>query len=184
MTWMNLDDQIRRYFGLEPSFYAGKRVLDIGCGPRGSLEWASMAAERVGLDPLVESYRSLGIDKHQMSYVGVGAEHIPFDDGHFDVVASFNSLDHVDDLDAALREIARVTAPGGTWLLVVDVAHGPTVTEPQRLEWDLLDALAPDWELVERRAFARPSDNVYDNLRAARPHEGGPGVLSAVLSRR
>jgi hypothetical protein len=40
-------------FDLEPSFHAGKRILDIGCGPRGSLEWADMAAERVGLDPLV-----------------------------------------------------------------------------------------------------------------------------------
>ncbi|MCU1463326.1 MAG: Methyltransferase type 11 [Acidimicrobiales bacterium] len=27
-------------FDLDRSFYAGKRVLDIGCGPRGSLEWA------------------------------------------------------------------------------------------------------------------------------------------------
>lgn len=36
------------YFGLDESFYHGKRILDIGCGPRGSLEWASGAAERVG----------------------------------------------------------------------------------------------------------------------------------------
>ena len=47
-------------FALSPRDYAGKRVLDIGCGPRGSLEWADGAAERVGLDPLVEDYRSLG----------------------------------------------------------------------------------------------------------------------------
>ena len=38
-------------FDLEPSFYAGKRILDIGCGPRGSLEWADMAAERIGPGP-------------------------------------------------------------------------------------------------------------------------------------
>ena len=25
-------------YGLDPSFYDGKRILDIGCGPRGSLE--------------------------------------------------------------------------------------------------------------------------------------------------
>ena len=172
------------HFGVGEAFYAGKRILDVGCGPRGSLEWAGGAAERVGLDPLADRYAGLHARPHAMRYVRGAAERMPFDDAHFHVVATINSLDHVDDLDAALREIARVTAPGGTWLLVVDVAHGPTVTEPQRLEWDLLDALAPDWELVERRAFARPSDNLYDNLRAARPHEGGPGVLSAVLSRR
>ena len=38
------------HFGLDPGFYRGKRLLDVGCGPRGSLEWADMAAERVGLD--------------------------------------------------------------------------------------------------------------------------------------
>ena len=27
-------------FGLEKAFYRGKKILDIGCGPRGSLEWA------------------------------------------------------------------------------------------------------------------------------------------------
>ena len=27
-------------FDLKPEFFAGKRILDVGCGPRGSLEWA------------------------------------------------------------------------------------------------------------------------------------------------
>ena len=47
------------HFGLDDSFYEGKRLLDIGCGPRGSLSWAGQAAERVGLDPLVAKYREL-----------------------------------------------------------------------------------------------------------------------------
>lgn len=89
--------------GLDVSFYAGKRILDIGCGPRGTLEWADMAAERVGLDPLVESYRALGIDQHKMRYVNAPSEQIPFEDGHFDVILSLNSLDHVDDLDKTIQ---------------------------------------------------------------------------------
>jgi 2-polyprenyl-3-methyl-5-hydroxy-6-metoxy-1,4-benzoquinol methylase len=40
-------------FGLTSEFYEDKRLLDVGCGPTGSLEWATMAADRVGLDPLV-----------------------------------------------------------------------------------------------------------------------------------
>ena len=48
------------YFGLGPADYTDRRVLDIGCGPRGSLEWADMASERVGLDPLVDEYQALG----------------------------------------------------------------------------------------------------------------------------
>src|SRR5258707_1268104 len=57
------------FFDLDRGFYAGKRLIDIGCGPRGSLEWADMAAERVGLDSLAKEYRKLGTDRHKMSYV-------------------------------------------------------------------------------------------------------------------
>ena len=121
------------HFELAREFFAGKRLLDIGCGPRGSLEWADMAAERVGLDPLVDNYRHLGIDRHAMSYVSAGAEAMPFADGHFDVVSAFNALDHVDDLDAVIAEITRVTRTGGSLLLIVEIGHAPTPTEPQTL---------------------------------------------------
>ena len=47
------------HFGLSETDYAGKAVLDIGCGPMGSLEWATMVRERVGLDPLADAYRRL-----------------------------------------------------------------------------------------------------------------------------
>ena len=39
-------DTFTRRVGIEKDFYHNKKILDIGCGPRGSLEWADMAAER------------------------------------------------------------------------------------------------------------------------------------------
>lgn len=41
-SWFYMD-----HFGLSAEDYRGRRILDIGCGPRGSLEWADMVAERV-----------------------------------------------------------------------------------------------------------------------------------------
>lgn len=135
--------------GLSREFYAGKRVLDVGCGPRGSLEWADHAAERVGLDTLVDRYRRLGIDDHTMEYVDAGAEAIPYPDERFDVVTSFNSLDHVVDVEAALTEMSRVLAPGGTLVIVVDVHRRPTVAEPHSIPWDLGDRLLrPAFDVV------------------------------------
>lgn len=134
--------------GLDADAYAGKRILDVGCGPRGSLEWCTQAAERVGLDTLVERYRKLGIDQHEMRYIASGAEEIPFDDGHFDIVTSYNSLDHVVDVDEAIDEMTRVLAVGGMLVIVVDIHRRPTVAEPHTIPWDLGARLADRYEIV------------------------------------
>lgn len=168
-------------FGLTLNDYVGKRVLDIGCGPRGSLEWADGATERVGLDPLVEDYRALGIDQHAMNYVASGAENIPFPDGHFDLVATFNSLDHVDDVDATIREITRVTRRGGIGLVIVEVNHPATPTEPHTLPWELFDRFA-GWTIeTEKRTAIHPDHDVYQSYRVGTPWTDGPGILGGLL---
>ena len=112
------------------SFYRGKRVLDVGCGPRGSLEWLTGTALRIGLDPLAHGYRRFGTGRHRMIYVASRAEALPFTDASFDVASSFNSLDHVDDLRATVSEIRRILAPCGSFLLLTDIRHEPTILEP------------------------------------------------------
>jgi SAM-dependent methyltransferase len=170
--------------GLDRSFYDGKRLLDVGCGPRGSLEWAGNAAERVGLDPLADAYARFRDGTETMTYVAAGAERMPFADASFDVVSSLNSLDHVDDLDAAIAEIARVAAPGAMLLLIVDVEHEATTTEPHELGWEILERFAPAWRAVDVRRLARPDDTTLGSVLAGEPYGGaGPGVLSARLER-
>lgn len=172
------------HFGFEPSFYAGKRVLDIGCGPRGSLEWANMAAERVGLDPLANEYLRLGADKHAMRYVASPAEKIPFADGHFDVVCSFNSLDHVDNLERTIAEIIRVVRPGGHVLLLTDVNHDPTPAEPIVFSWEVVDAFKPALECLEVRRYEKKAVGLYQSIDEALAYDDANttrryGVLSA-----
>jgi len=128
--------------------YNGKRVLDIGCGPMGSLEWADMTARRVGLDPLARSYLTFGADQHKMEYVASGSERIPFDDGYFDVVSSLNSLDHVNDVYATIKEIKRVVRRGGLFLLMVEINHPPTVTEPITINEVTLQQFKPEFKIV------------------------------------
>jgi ubiquinone/menaquinone biosynthesis C-methylase UbiE len=96
---------------------AGERVLDVACGT-GVL--ARTAGERVGpegsivgLDPnpgmlAVAREAAPGIDWRRGS-----AESIPFDDGSFDAVVSQFGLMFFDDGVGAIREMARVTRPGG-----------------------------------------------------------------------
>lgn len=176
------------HFDLGADDYDGNRVLDIGCGPRGSLEWATMAEQNVGLDPLVSEYEDFGIDESPMEYVDSGAENIPFPDGHFDVVASFNSLDHVDDLEQSVAEIKRVTAPGGLFLLITDVNHDPTVTEPVSYGWEIVETFDPEFDLVWQDQREKSEDGIYASARYGEPYDFSDqtsryGVLSAKFKR-
>ena len=176
------------HFGLGPDDYRDKCVLDIGCGPRGSLEWASMAKERVGLDPLADSYKRLGADKHQMRYVAAGSEKMPFSDAYFDVVCSFNSIDHVEDLDATIREIARVTKPGGFFLLLTELNHDRTACEPQEFSWDVVERFEPAFDVVDERHYEISTVGMYQSIDKDVRYDHAdekrrPGILSVKLRR-
>ena len=172
------------HFDLSPDFFAGKRILDVGCGPRGSLEWATMAAERVGLDPLADTYREFGTDRHAMSYVAAPAEEMPFELARFDVVTCLNALDHVDDVDDTIAELTRVTAGSGTLLLMVETGHQATATEPQELNWDIVDRFI-EWDVTwTRRNGVRHDHRLYRSIDEDIPYRMGPGLLRARLIRK
>ena len=62
-----------------------------------------------------------------------------FDDkvvGSVDVVLARNSLDHVDNPRQVVSEAKRILRPGGTLILLFDVGHTPTATEPHTLSLD------------------------------------------------
>jgi SAM-dependent methyltransferase len=133
-------------YGLTTEDFKDKRILDIGCGPCGSLEWANMAARRVGLDPLARKYQQLVGQKHKMEYVTAPSERIPFPDAYFDVLSCLNALDHVDDFDTTVREIKRVVKRGGLFLLSVEIDHRPTATEPIVINDLALRKFGPEFE--------------------------------------
>lgn len=173
------------FFSLPEDFYNNKSILDIGCGPLGSLEWADMTAERIGLDPLANKYRKLGTAEHKMEYVKAYVENIPFAEDHFDVVTSFNSLDHVGNLEQACTEIQRVLKPGGIFLLIVDVHNYPTPTEPQRMRWDFLTTHFPQMEILEEKHLEKVIWNrIYTSARLHKELEADDqktGILAAKL---
>ena len=176
------------HFDLNKDFYNNKKILDIGCGPRGSLEWADMVSERIGLDCLADEYLKLGADNHKMIYVNAPAEKIPFENDYFDVVTSFNSLDHVDDIDITIKEIKRVLKSKGTFLLITDVNHEPTVTEPLTLKWDIANEFEPEFEKIEEQHYEK-QNGIYNSIRKDRTYDHKdltkrPGVLSVRFKKK
>ncbi len=102
-------------FSLDPDFFEGKRVLEVGCGPLSRIHQLHEASSKVGLDPLVIDVKNLfppGANLVQ----GVG-EHLPFADQAFEAVLCINTLDHVFDPILLLEEMRRVLRNDGTLLL-------------------------------------------------------------------
>ncbi|MFB3827813.1 MAG: class I SAM-dependent methyltransferase [Bryobacteraceae bacterium] len=102
----------------------GGRVLDYGCGG-GELVAAGRAAglEIFGAEVFYagsnarQEAANRGLLGDAVREIGECGS-IPFPDEHFDLVTSNQVMEHVDDLDAVLREIHRVLKPGGSVLSV------------------------------------------------------------------
>lgn len=178
------------FFQIKPDFYQNKRILDIGCGPRGSLEWANNSAERIGLDPLANEYLKLGAKNHQMQYINAGSEQIPFANAYFDVVSSFNSLDHVEDVSKSIHEIARILKKDGYFLLITDVGHKPTITEPRSFGWEIMEQFSQDFSVLSKACYEKSvARAMYQSLRQAVPYDfNNPkeryGILSVLFQRQ
>lgn len=154
------------HFDLHESYYSNKVILDIGCGPRGSLEWASMTSRRVGLDPLVKEYDKLGIKNHKMEYIDSPVENIAMKDAECDVVCSFNSLDQALDLNKAIEEIKRVTRPGGHFLLIVEVNNAPSIYYPNKLNPEIIDLFKPEFTCETLSVYKPVAAGIYNAILA------------------
>ena len=93
----------------------GRRVLDCGCGAgEYVLRFAEVARAVRGIEYNAEKVRQHVARGILPDLVRQGdIEHLPFEDGAFDIVLLNEVLEHVPDDLRALREINRVLAPGG-----------------------------------------------------------------------
>ncbi len=109
-----------RWFDKQTDWY-GKRVLDLGCAGGFMAEAiTARGAEVTGIDPAAQAIEAArahaASEELDIRYdVGVGEE-LPYEDGSFDVVVCVDVLEHVQDLQKVLQEVARVLTPGGLFL--------------------------------------------------------------------
>ena len=106
----------------------GARILDVGCGTgHTTLAVAARGTSVVGVDlteEMLAQGRHLADERglQNATFVRGDAERLDYQDASFDVVVSRYSAHHFPRPEQAVREIARVLTPGGTFLLVDTVA--------------------------------------------------------------
>jgi ubiquinone/menaquinone biosynthesis C-methylase UbiE len=112
-------EHLHRY-ALAMEFTKGKKVLDIACGEGyGTNLMAENAAEVKGVDIDIKI-----ISKAKKKYRGNNIEflpgsllNIPAMDKHFDIITSFETLEHISEHEKAISELKRVLHPDGILLI-------------------------------------------------------------------
>jgi ubiquinone/menaquinone biosynthesis C-methylase UbiE len=174
-------------FELTKQDYANKKILDIGCGPMGSLEWISKESTCFGLDPLCNLYYSnFDCHNHNMSYIYAFCERIPFPSNYFDYVTAINSIDHVDDLQQSLLEISRVLKQSASYIMIVEINHKPTICEPQTLPDNFVEIVENVAQLkcIKSQIYGiRYKDNLFENIRENIQPENNSKILLAKFSK-
>lgn len=102
---------------------SGTRLLDAGCGAGLLSVLASFRGAQVSAIDAAPGL--VAVAKERLPNADVresDLEALPFRDGSFDAVVAVNSVFYAADMAAAMRELVRVTRPGGR---VVVTAWGP-----------------------------------------------------------
>jgi SAM-dependent methyltransferase len=99
---------------------SGKRVLDVATGSGwGAALLAGQAAAVWAIDIDVPSLQSAA-DRYgsaNILFLGADGARLPFPDRCMDLVVAFEVLEHVREQEGLVKELARVTSPGGLVLV-------------------------------------------------------------------
>ena len=101
-----------------------ERIVDVGTGEgqaaRALIDAGPPGRTVIGIDPfrgqVTEAVRRAG----GPTYALARADGLPFADGSFDAAVACLVFEHIDDVDAAIAEVARVLRPGATFLFLLN----------------------------------------------------------------
>lgn len=98
----------------------GRRVLDVACGAGyGSAMLAKVAKEVVGgdINHNAVTYARRAYQEETLEFRIIDAQKMDLPSGSFDTVVSFETIEHLLDIEAYLGEVTRVLAPAGILLV-------------------------------------------------------------------
>ena len=100
-----------------------KTLLDVGSGPEGLLHKLK-AKEKYALDPLMDEYGKMGYgisDNDVIPISGSAEEELSDYINKFDIIFCLNALDHMCDIEEAIRNIRSALVDNGFLVLMTDV---------------------------------------------------------------
>ena len=155
----------------------GERVLDLAAGTgTSSVPFQQAGASVVACDFSL-GMLEVGRERNPfLDFAAGDAMRLPFADGVFDAVTISFGLRNVSDTTAALRELRRVTKPGGR-LVVCEFSH-PTFTPFRTVYLEYLMRALP---AIAKRVSSNPEAYVYlaESIRAWPDQRGLATLIQA-----
>jgi len=122
---------LKRY-DFADDYCAGKDVLDAACGAGyGSFHLSRTAKKVTGVDvdPGTIAYARMNYKASNLEFVEMDVTNTVFKTASFDVICSFETMEHLNDIDLYLSEVARLLKPEGTYIvstpMVARTTHHP-----------------------------------------------------------
>ena len=113
-AWHLYEVEHRQRYEWAAQYCASQRVLDVACGVGYGSEMLRAAGAKsvVGVDLAFDAFSTNG-HQRQALFTNGDACRLPFGDQTFDVVVSFETIEHVAQPERLLQEIQRVLKPEG-----------------------------------------------------------------------
>lgn len=119
----SIKEQKSKEFILNNVDFRNKIVLDLGCGYGRDIRlFEDKGAEVFGIDSSeLMVHEAKKVVRNPDSVLIADALKLPFPNNKFDIIIAKHSLHYLEDLDAAIKEVARTLKSGG--LLILTVPH-------------------------------------------------------------
>lgn len=183
---------------------SGLKILNVGAATGGSIDWLSKLGEVTSLE--IDKESVLFIKDHLKANIQEGTiESLPFAENSFDLVCAFDVVEHVENDQLAVHELARVSKANGSVLITVPAhmhlwsQHDVINHHHRRYNVESLKRILNDlpggkiqfmsyfnYHLYRPILFARKINNLFSNLFKSKSLRSdfetfGPGLFNGVF---
>jgi len=144
----------------------GLRLLEVGFKEGLFLQVCRQAGiEAVGLEVQPDYYKNVHLRQPELELILYDGNHIPLSDASFDIIVSYQVLEHVGSLETTLAECVRLLKPGGIMYHVVPNYRSFYEGHYKVFWWPFLNQTTGRWYLKLLRKYTP----YYETLNIVKP---------------